>query len=143
MQQLQLTNQATIRRRQPPVERSAVSEVAIDPPAIAARLRQEDASIESRGGHHQLAVFRRWPVTMMVFAFDAGGTLSDHSANGLVTIHVYGGALTIRTPDNEFSLRAGMMLVLAPAIRHSVTAVEPSEMLLIVHLQPQPPSNAA
>lgn len=143
MQDPNTTHDATGRRRTPPAERFAVPEIAIDTTEIAETLRREDAGIASRGGHHQMTVFRRGPVTMLVFAFDAGGALAEHTANGLVTIHALGGALTVHTPDRDYALRPGMMVVLAPGIPHRVNASEPSEMLLTVHLHTEPAAEGA
>ncbi len=72
---------------------------------------------------------------MIVFAFDAGGHLPTHTADGLVTIHVLRGALTVSTPSARHALSAGAVLVLEPRIPHDVVAPEPADMLLTVHLE--------
>ncbi len=140
MEQPDTTRETAERRRTPPSQRFSASQILIDAGGVAATLRKEDAEFGSRGGHQQMTVFRRGSVTMVVFAFEPGGALPDHTANGLVTIHALRGALTVRTPDSDYELRPDMMVVLAPGIPHSVTASEPSEMLLTVHRHVEPVS---
>lgn len=123
------------RRRPPPLERFAGPERVIDLSAVATTLRQEPATAAAPHGHRQTAVLHRGPVRMIVFAFDAGGHLPTHTADGLVTIHVLRGALTVSTPDARHVLGTGAVLVLEPRIPHDVVATEPADMLLTVHLE--------
>ncbi len=122
------------RRRPPPIERFAGPERVVDLPAVTAALREEPAAAAAPHGHRQTAVLHRGPVRMVVFAFDAGGRLPTHTADGLVTIHVLRGALTVTTPEAHHPLGAGAVLVLDPRIPHDVVAAEPADMLLTVHL---------
>lgn len=121
------------RRRTPPAERLATPELVIDTQAVLTTLRDE-ATRPTQHGHRQMAVLHRGPVRMVVFAFDAGGGLPEHTADGLVTIHVLSGALFVHTPNGEHEINAGMVLVLDPQTRHDVTATQPTAMLLTVHL---------
>jgi quercetin dioxygenase-like cupin family protein len=81
-----------------------------------------------------MTVFHRAPVTKVLFAFEPGGGLADHAANGLVTIHAPGGHLTVQVATETYVLQAGMMVVLSPNVPHSVRAGETSAMLT-VHLE--------
>jgi quercetin dioxygenase-like cupin family protein len=98
-----------------------------------AELRAE--SHTAQHGHRQVTLFHRKPVTKALFAFDPGGELAEHSANGLVTIHVLEGCLKVRAADEAYELKAGMIVVLSPNVRHSVHAEEASAMLLTVHME--------
>lgn len=118
-----------------PAEQFATPEHVLDFPAIAAALRHEAAAAPH--GHRQRTVHRHERTTMVLFAFDAGGTLREHSANGLVMIHVVAGTLHVRTPAADHALGAGMALVLEPRVPHSVTAAAPADMLLTVSLEPR------
>jgi quercetin dioxygenase-like cupin family protein len=86
-----------------------------------------------------MTIFRHDATTMVLFAFEAGGKLADHKANGLVTIHVLDGALTIETQGEAgpqtHELRAQQILVLSPGVLHNVTAQEASRMLLTIYLE--------
>ena len=97
------------------------------------QLRAEAHSAQR--GHRQVAIFHRAAVTTVLFAFEPGGELADHAANGLVTIHALEGCLTVQAAGETHELKTGMMIVLSPGVRHSVRAGEASAMLLTVHLE--------
>jgi len=84
-------------------------------------------------GHRQITLFRQAPVTLVLFVFDAGGELPDHVAQGIVSIQVLNGRLSIQIAGNDHRLDAGQILFLNPAIAHSVRAEIASTMLLTVH----------
>jgi quercetin dioxygenase-like cupin family protein len=100
---------------------------------IVGTLRTEAHPAER--GHRQITIFHRAPVTLVVFAFEPGGELPDHTAHGLVTIQVLEGRLAVQADAQDHELRAGSILVLNPDVRHSVRALEASAMLLTVHLE--------
>jgi quercetin dioxygenase-like cupin family protein len=85
-------------------------------------------------GHRQIALYHYGSVTQVLFAFDAGGKLDEHEANGVVSIHVLDGALTVEAEGQSNNLSAGQVLVLAPNVRHAVRADDAARMLLSVHL---------
>ena len=72
---------------------------------------------------------------MVLFAFEAGGRLERHSADGLVMIHVTAGTIDVATPTARHSMAAGSLLILAAGVQHDVTAHEASQMVLTVHLR--------
>jgi len=96
-------------------------------------------------GHRQMTLLRHDATTIMLVAFEAGGEMANHQANGLVTIHVLDGALRVeaQTQAGEagasglqtHDLQAQQVLVLAPGVIHSVSAHESSRMLLTVHME--------
>lgn len=102
--------------------------------ASSAALRAE--AHEAKGGHRQVTLFHRPPVTYVLFAFESGGALPEHSANGVVTIHVLEGRMGVRADRKDHELGAGQLLILDPNVRHDVRALEASTMLLTVHLEP-------
>ncbi len=99
---------------------------------VARRLRSEEHP--ARDGHRQMTIFQRGHITQVVFTFDAGGYLPQHSAGGLVTIHAHEGHLEVSAGGEDFRLSAGQVLVLDPHVPHDVRATEPSVMLLTVHM---------
>ena len=72
-------------------------------------------------GHRQITLLHRGPVRLVLFAFDGGGRMPQHQAQGWVTIHVMRGVLRVKTPDAEHVLNEGQLLALAPNIRHDDT----------------------
>ena len=89
------------RLRPPSHERLAVPVQHVDLAAVTARLRSEAHA--SVGGHRQVALVRRGPLTVILFAFEPDGFLKEHSADGEVTIHVLAGRLEV-TVDGELRL---------------------------------------
>ena len=75
------------------------------------------------------------PVAQVLFAFEAGGELTDHSAHGLVTIHVLEGRLMVQADGHDHELGVGQVLILNPDVPHDVRAPEAGAMLLTVHME--------
>lgn len=118
--------------RQPPRERFAGTEHLFDLEAAAEALAREPAG--ERDGHRQITLFREDGVTVILFDFEAGGYLRDHSAAGLVMVQVLSGELRMTTPEGERVMRQDALLLLRPGIHHDVRAVSASRMLLTVCL---------
>lgn len=121
------------RERQDPDEQFAGDEHLFDL-AVSARALQGEEQ-QARHGHRQIALFQDDGVTVVLFAFEAGGRLERHSADGLVMIHVTAGTIDVATPTASHSMAAGSLLILAAGVQHNVTAHEASQMVLTVHLR--------
>ena len=93
-------------------------------------MRDEQAPV--RGGHRQVTIYHRTPVTLVLFDFEAGARLTDHQADAQVTILALAGLLEVSTSAQTHRLPEGSLLVLDPAVRHDVFAPEKSQMLLTV-----------
>jgi quercetin dioxygenase-like cupin family protein len=120
------------RLREHPVSRFEGDHHVFDLNALATELRGE--AHEATEGHRQIALYHYGSVTTVLFAFDAGGALEEHQANGVVSIQVLDGAISVGVPGHKHELGAGQMLVLSPNVRHDVRATQASRMLLTVHL---------
>lgn len=119
------------RLRQRPSERFAGAEHKLDLAAGLHALRAEPRS--PANGHRQIALMHQGPVRLVLFAFDAGGRIKEHSAAGWVTIHALRGELTVRTAEAQHVLTEGTLLSLAPGVLHDVEAVVESDMLLGIY----------
>jgi quercetin dioxygenase-like cupin family protein len=82
-----------------------------------------------------MTLYQRPPVTQVLFAFESGGKMPTHRADGLVTIHALEGMLTVEAEGEAHTLTAGSMLILTPGVPHNVLAAQESAMLLTVHLE--------
>lgn len=120
------------RLRAQPEVRFGSQENMIDLPGAIRELRAEATA--TRHGHRQITLDQYGPVTLVLFAFEEGGSLDDHKAAGRVTIQALDGELQVRTEGEEYKLGPSMMVVLAPNVRHSVLATRASAMLLSVCL---------
>ena len=74
----------TGRERQDPDERFAGDEHLFDLAASARDLQREQQ--EARHGHRQVTLVHDDGITVVLFAFEAGGQLANHSADRLVMI---------------------------------------------------------
>jgi len=118
------------RLRTHPKERLASPMQQVDLAAAASQLRAEAHG--SVSGHRQLALVRHGPITMILFAFDQDGRLKEHQTDGEVIIQVLKGQLAVNVAGETCVLHAGSFVALAPAQRHSVHALEASDMLLTI-----------
>ncbi|MBV6519901.1 MAG: hypothetical protein MNPFHGCM_00004 [Gemmatimonadaceae bacterium] len=123
----------TPRLRTHPKDRLAAPVQHIDLPATIATLRKEPHAAVA--GHRQIAVFRSGPVTVLAFAFEPGGVLKEHQADGVVTIQTLSGHLHVTAENAGFDVPAGHVIALAPSVQHSVSAAVESTMLLTVCLE--------
>jgi quercetin dioxygenase-like cupin family protein len=123
----------TGREREDPDDRFAGDEHLFDLAASARDLQLEEQ--EARHGHRQVTLVHDEGITVVLFAFEDGGQLANHSADGLVMIHVISGTMDVATADERHSMATGSLLVLAANVQHDVTAREPSQMILTVHLR--------
>ena len=121
------------RLRTHPADRLAAAVQRVDLVDAAATLRAEAHAAVA--GHRQLAVVRHGPVSMILFAFETGGHLKEHEADGEVIIHVLRGRLSVTVATEVVTLAAGQLLALAPGQRHAARALEESEMLLCIARQ--------
>ncbi|MEX2466143.1 MAG: cupin domain-containing protein [Gemmatimonadota bacterium] len=120
------------RLRPAPAERFKGPSHVFDLDATAKSLRSEDHPV--RHGHRQMTLYQRDHITHLAFAFDRDGHLAEHSAPGLVTIHVHSGRLNVTEEGRAHDLGPGQVLVLAPGVPHDVRATEESVMMLTVHV---------
>jgi quercetin dioxygenase-like cupin family protein len=118
------------RLRPHPKDRFASAQIALDLEAVIARLRSEPQAGER--GHRQETLYHRNGYTIALFAFDRFTGLSEHTANGIVNMHVLRGCMKITAAGQVHELRAGQMLILAPGVAHTVAAEEEGEMLVTV-----------
>lgn len=120
------------RTRPAPAERFAADHLVLDLPAEVAALRSEQAL--SRHGHRQRTLFKHSGRTVALFVLDAGASLAEHAAGGTVTVAVIDGELDITAAGDQHRLRAGMLLVMAPGVRHDVRATTAAAFVLQVSL---------
>lgn len=116
------------RLRAHPKDRLAASVQRVDVVDAAAKLRAEDHP--SVSGHRQIALVRHGRVSLILFVFAKDGFLKEHEASGEVIIQVLTGQVAVTIGMDTYTLGAGTLLSLAPGLRHSVRALEESDMLL-------------
>ena len=85
-------------------------------------------------GRRQKTLYRYGHIAVALYLFDAGARFPEHRAEGVVTLQTLAGRLTVEAEGRHHEMPAGSVLLLAPSVRHSVVADEPSRMLLTVHM---------
>jgi quercetin dioxygenase-like cupin family protein len=88
-----------------------------------------ERSVESPHGHAQRTLYRHAGATIAMFAFRAEAELPPHAADGVVSVQVLRGHVTMQAGASRFGLPAGQMVRLAPGVTHDVRASEPSVIL--------------
>lgn len=82
-----------------------------------------------------MTLFHENALRLVLFAFDAGGRLPQHSAPGPVTLHALRGSLRVRTPSTTHALREGQLLLLDANVPIDVDAADGADMLLSISLE--------
>ncbi len=106
------------RLRPHPIERFESSEHYFDLSQSSQALQNE--AHPAQGGHRQITLYHYGSVTMVLFLFEAGSSLPEHIAEGLDTIHVLEGDLTVKTPAQTYEMSAGSIVVLNPGVSRSI-----------------------
>lgn len=74
--------------------------------------------------------FKGERVKAIVFAFDAGQELSEHTASQAAILHILQGEATVTLGDDSHELNAGGWVHMPPNLKHGVHAKTPLVMLL-------------
>ena len=75
-------------------------------------------------------VLRADGVRVVLFAFDAGQELSEHTAAVPILLQVLDGRLRIGADGERVELTAGGLIHIGTRVPHEVLALEPSRMVL-------------
>jgi quercetin dioxygenase-like cupin family protein len=79
-----------------------------------------------------VSVLKATGANVVVFAFDGGAELREHTALQPVLLQVLDGAVTVRLEGQVILLEPGGLLHIEPHVAHSVTAAEPAHLQLTV-----------
>jgi quercetin dioxygenase-like cupin family protein len=103
----------------------------MDESAPATVFRDVAAEVEiPRDGTLSRVLFKDDQVRLVVFAFDAGQELTDHTAAVAAVVEVVKGRLVLGLGDEKIEMVPGSWVHMPAQLSHSVLAVEPSVMLL-------------
>lgn len=82
-------------------------------------------------------VHRDDDIDVTVFGFDAGEGLTEHTTTRPAIVQVLSGRLTFTVEGEEVEMVPGTWVHMGPGAAHSLTAVEPTIMLLtMLHNSP-------
>jgi quercetin dioxygenase-like cupin family protein len=83
-------------------------------------------------GHNARTIAKYDDLRLVLIALQRDARLPEHQAEGRVSVHVISGHVVVRASGRTSNLRSGGLLTLDPAIRHDVTAVDESAVLLTI-----------
>lgn len=111
-------------------------------PPVSVWLAQEIQTVRRHletARHRAARTLIRTPLLRVVLvAVREGGEVSEHTAEGPITIHVLDGCIELYTQGRRHTLGAGMLMSLEGGIPHSVASGEGGLFLLTVLNLPQP-----
>ncbi|MCC6455411.1 MAG: cupin domain-containing protein [Caldilineaceae bacterium] len=68
----------------------------------------------------------------MLFGFDAGQELSEHTSSKRAILQIVKGEATVTLGEDRYELKAGSWVQMPPRLKHSVYAKTPLTMLLML-----------
>lgn len=71
-------------------------------------------------------------VKAIVFGFDTGQELSEHTSSQAAIIHILQGETTVTLGEDRYELSAGGWAHMSPRLKHSIYAKTPLIMLLLM-----------
>jgi quercetin dioxygenase-like cupin family protein len=82
-------------------------------------------------------------VKVVIFGFDAGQELSEHTASMPAILHVIQGEARLTLGDDAMDARTGAWARMPAGLRHSVQATTPLVMLLLMMMPPEAGGDSA
>jgi quercetin dioxygenase-like cupin family protein len=107
----------------------ATSYMEFDLPAELHRLKAESTWST---GQNARTLIKYDDLRVVLMALQSSARTPEHRTDGRLTIQVLSGHLQVRASERTFNLRAGGILALDRGIRHDVTALEESAVLLTI-----------
>ena len=77
-------------------------------------------------------VYKDHQMKVVVFGFDAGQSLSEHTAAQPAVIHILNGEGTLTLGDTVKEVQSGAWVHMPPGMKHSLTATTPLKMVLLL-----------
>jgi quercetin dioxygenase-like cupin family protein len=110
---------------------------------LEAELHRLKAEVTWSKGHNARTLIKHQDLRVVLMALQANARLAEHQTVGRVSIQVISGHVHIKASGRTFNLTTGSLLALDPMIRHDVTAIEESAILLTVAWTGRQPERAS
>ncbi len=95
-------------------------------------LELKDIVAYEKGKVASLSLTQQQGVGITLFAIDKGEGLSTHSAPGDAMAYILDGKVEITIDKQPYIAETGQVVIMPASIPHSLSAVEPFKMLLVV-----------
>lgn len=99
---------------------------------LAAELHHLKAESTWSTGQNARTSIKYDDLRVVLMALHAGARVPEHQTDGRLSVQVLSGHIQMRAFGRTFNLRAGNLLALDHGIRHDVTALEESALLLTI-----------
>jgi quercetin dioxygenase-like cupin family protein len=83
-------------------------------------------------GHNARTLAKYDDLRVVLIALQRDARLPEHQAEGRISVHVISGHVQMRASGRTFNLRTGGLVTFDPGIRHDVTAIDESAILLTI-----------
>lgn len=77
-------------------------------------------------------IFKAKEMKAVLFAFDSGQELSEHTSTHAATLHFLRGDATVKLGDDVFEAQCNSWIYMPPNLPHAIVAKSPVLMLLIM-----------
>jgi quercetin dioxygenase-like cupin family protein len=102
----------------------------IDVPGYIKQIKQEDSYEENK--RNAITLVKSSDMTVVLIALKKNAELTEHKAEGRITIQVLKGEVEFSTSEGDSPLKEGQLVTLHKAMMHSVKAKEKSVLLLTI-----------
>lgn len=92
-----------------------------------------ESADKSASGHAQRTLYRHGGASVAMFAFEPGGRLPTHQVDGVVTIQVLSGEVSVTASTESRPIRPGSLLRMRPGVSHDVRAR--TRAVILAHIQ--------
>jgi quercetin dioxygenase-like cupin family protein len=99
---------------------------------LEAEVHRLRAEVTWSTGHNARTLVKHDDLRVVLIALRRDARMPEHQTEGRVSVQVISGHVQIRASGRTFNLRTGGLLALDPAIRHDVTALDESTVLLTI-----------
>lgn len=107
--------------------------VDIDLKKFISQLKSEESWINNK--RNAITLFKSDTMRLVMIGLHLGAELSEHTAEGQISVQLLEGHIIFRTADDEKKLVEGNIVTLHEKIPHSVVAMEDSIFLLTMALK--------
>jgi quercetin dioxygenase-like cupin family protein len=99
---------------------------------LTSELHRLKAEVTWRTGHNAKTLVKHDNLRVVLAALQPSARMPEHHTDGRLTIQVLAGHIQVRASARTFNLRTGNLLALDRGIRHDVTAIDESSILLTI-----------
>lgn len=105
-------------------------------PLVQFDLQQEIANAEKQKpwptGIYSKTLFKKRDFRAVLIIMEPGAKMSEHHADGTISVQVIQGQIQFRVPEKAYSLKPGNLLMLDASIKHDVEAQNTAAFLLTI-----------